>query len=207
MELVGKTVCIDPGHPSEIGDGTRGKQITELHAAWLVALKLKALLEERGAKVVLTKSSERQMVRNRRRAEIANGYQADLMVRLHCDSESGSGFAIYYPTRQGRAKDGKVGPNAAVLVACRPVAEKFYRGFAATIGRALKNRGLKSDLATLIGGQQGALTGSIYSQVPVVLVEMCVLSNPKDDVWIASNAGQAKMADALAAGIEAAIGE
>ena len=206
MGLEGKTICIDPGHPSEIGDGTRGRRITELHAAWVVAQKLKALLEEAGAHVVFTKNAEKQTVKNRRRAEIANGADAALMVRLHCDSESGTGFAVYYPTRQGRAKDGKVGPTPAVLAACRAVAPKFHQGFVAAMGGTLKNRGLQSDTRTLIGGQQGALTGSIYSQVPVVLVEMCVLSNSKDDAFIASEAGQDTMARALAAGVLAAVG-
>ena len=36
-----QTVCIDPGHPSEVGEGTRGKRITEMKAAWKVALLLK----------------------------------------------------------------------------------------------------------------------------------------------------------------------
>jgi N-acetylmuramoyl-L-alanine amidase len=206
MGLEGKTICIDPGHPSEVGDGTRGKKITELHAAWIVALKLKGVLEAEGARVVLTKNAEKQLVKNRRRAEIANENRSDLMVRLHCDSESGTGWALYHPTRQGRAKDGKIGPTPSVLTACKITAQKFYKGFAVAMGGVMKNRGLKSDLETSVGAKQGALTGSIYSQVPVVLVEMCVLSNPKDDVWMASELGQNTLTQALAAGIRAAVG-
>src|SRR4051794_26983269 len=84
-----QTVCIDPGHPSEVGDGTRGKKLTEMHANWVDAVLLKRGLETKGIKVVMTKPSEKQFARNRARAETANAARADLMVRLHCDSAAG----------------------------------------------------------------------------------------------------------------------
>ncbi|MGC4045345.1 MAG: N-acetylmuramoyl-L-alanine amidase [Armatimonas sp.] len=206
MSLQGKRVCIDPGHPSEVGVGTQGKRITEVKAAWEVALKLEKLLQDAGAEVKLTKSREREMVRNRRRAEIANTFQADLMVRLHCDSAAGTGYAVYYPTRQGRAADGGVGPNGNVLAQCKLLAGKFFQGLSkATKNGPLKNRGLKSDLETSVGGKQGALTGSIYTKVPVVLIEMCVLTNSKDDAFMASKAGQQYLAEGIAAGVTAAL--
>jgi len=72
------------------------------------------------------------------------------------------------------------------------------------VGRAA-GVGLRSDAATYIGGQQGALTGSIYSRVPVVLVEMVTLSHRGDDAFIATDAGQLSMARALTAGIAAGL--
>ena len=44
-------VCLDPGHSSEVGPGTRGRSLTELHANWIVALRLKGLLERDGFRV------------------------------------------------------------------------------------------------------------------------------------------------------------
>src|SRR4051794_28339300 len=88
-----QTVCIDPGHPSEVGQGTHGKKITEIQAAWKVAVLLQKELESSGIKVVMTKSKESQFVKNKDRAMTANKAKANLMVRLHCDSEAGSGFA------------------------------------------------------------------------------------------------------------------
>jgi N-acetylmuramoyl-L-alanine amidase len=207
MSLSGKRVCVDPGHPSEVGAGTRGKKITELHAAWTVAKKLEVLLQDAGAEVKLTKSRESELVRNRKRAEIANAFQAHLMVRLHCDSEASTGFAVYYPTRTGRAQGGDVGPSREVLARCQAIAPIFHKGFASAMqGCPLKNRGLKSDLETSVGGKQGALTGSIYTKVPVVLIEMCVLTNPRDDAYMASEAGQQRVAASILAGIVAALG-
>lgn len=192
------TICIDPGHPSEVGRGTRGKKVTELHTAWEVARRMQAILQKRGVKVVMTKTAEEQFVRNRDRSAIANRHRADLMVRLHCDAASGSGFTTYFPDRQGRS--GKtVGPSRAMIRATGPIARRFHAAFGQAMrGTPLRNNGLKSDSKTFIGSKQGALTGSIFSQVPVVLVEMCVLTNPKDEAFIATPRGRQRMADALA---------
>ena len=109
-------ICIDPGHPSEVGEGTRGKKLTEIRAAWLVAKRLEALLKAAGHEVKLTKASEKEFVKNRKRAEIANAFGADLLVRLHCDSEGGTGFWTYFPDRQGTDATGKRGPSTEVAL-------------------------------------------------------------------------------------------
>ncbi len=199
-------ICIDPGHPSEVGSGTEGRHITEIEAAWIIAQRMKALLLADGYTVVLTKSSENQFVKNRQRAETANFSHAALMVRLHCDGGEGigSGLAVYAPDRQGRAAGGKTGPTTAVIAASQSAAKLFYKTVAADLAGKLATRGLHPDTATRVGGMQGALTGSIYSQVPVVLVEMCVLTNPHDEAFIRSDSGQAAMAHALVDGAEMA---
>jgi N-acetylmuramoyl-L-alanine amidase len=202
----GVTVCIDPGHPSEVGEGTTGKKLTEMHAAWTEALLLKDRLVKQGIKVVMTKTSEKQFVRNRARAEVANKAHADFMIRLHCDSASGSGFTCYYPTQKGKS-EGVRGPSQDVLDACAAKAEPFHAAFAAALKGKLRDNGLKSDLATAVGSRQGALTGSVFSKVPVVLVEMVVLTNRKDEAFLSNKAGQEAMADALYAGVMAALGK
>ena len=72
-------VCIDPGHPSETSAGAVVQNgTTEVHIAWVVAQKLRALLEARGVRTVMTKSAENQLVRNRDRAIAANRARAAL---------------------------------------------------------------------------------------------------------------------------------
>ncbi|MBX3118894.1 MAG: N-acetylmuramoyl-L-alanine amidase [Fimbriimonadaceae bacterium] len=199
-----QTICIDPGHPSEVGRGASGKRITEIKAVWLVAVELQKLLEKEGYKVVLTKKSEDEFVRNQRRAEIANNAKADLLLRLHCDAAPTSGFASYYPSKQGTAK-GKTGPSKDVIKKSGEAAKMFHPAAIKVLKGKLKDRGLKTDLHTAVGAKQGALTGSIFSKVPVILVEMAVLSNDSDDRFMSSKAGQQQMAKALLAGIKAAV--
>jgi N-acetylmuramoyl-L-alanine amidase len=192
-----QTVCIDPGHPSEVGKGTRGKKISEIHAAWKVAILLKKELESSGITVVMTKGNETQYVKNRDRAATANKVKSNLMVRLHCDSEAGSGFAVYTPQKKGTAQ-GKTGPARSVLDACKNIGPIFHDELVAGLKGKLKDNGLLPDTATAVGGKYGALIGSIFSEVPVVLIEMCRLSNKKDEAFISSVVGQKTMAHALA---------
>lgn len=202
-----RTVCIDPGHPSEVGIGTRGKRITEVGVCWQVALKLKTLLEQQGMKVLLTKQRERETVTNRRRAEIANRARADLLLRLHCDyAPNETGTATFFPDRAGKIGK-KRGPSASVIQASRACAAKFHPAMMAHLEGKLSDRGVHPDTHTAIGGKQGALTGSIYARVPVLLVEMAVLNHPQDEDFLAGEAGQKQMAEALARGITAALKE
>lgn len=68
----------------------------------------------------------------------------------------------------------------------------------------LPDNGVKSDRATGIGSRQGALTGSMFSRVPTVTLEMVVLSNPTEARWIEQPANQQRMAAALADGVDRA---
>ncbi|MEZ0327398.1 MAG: N-acetylmuramoyl-L-alanine amidase [Fimbriimonas sp.] len=197
-------ICIDPGHPSEVGRGTQGRRITEIGAAWQVGVALKAKLMQRGYRVVLTKKSIGELVRNKERALIANRNHASLAVRLHCDAASGSGFTVYFPTKQGRA-EGARGPSAEVLSRSAQAAKSFHTAMAQALKGQLRDNGLKSDTKTHVGSKQGALTGSIFSKVPVLLVEMAVLTNRKDEAFIASTKGKAVMVEALAKGVDAAL--
>lgn len=196
-----KVICIDPGHPSEVSDGKIVQNGTsEVHIAWVTALKLKKLLEAKGYGVVLTKSEENQLVRNKERALIANRAQAALTVRLHCDAFAGQGFAIYYPDRQG-TKEGTTGPSREVIQLSLKAATVLHTEMARSLSGVLKDRGIMGDSKTLVGSKQGALTGSIFSNVPIVTVEMVVLSNKQDAEFIKTEDGQQRMAEAIAEGV------
>jgi len=204
MQCHAQTICIDPGHPSENGVGTKGKHITELKAAWLVGEKLAALLRKAGYTVIVTKKSEGQKLTNKARAEIGNRAHADLMLRLHCDAGTKSGFATYYPGAQGQVGN-KRGPSADVLSRSAALAPRFHRAVIAALNGHVADRGFHSEASTMIGARQGALTGSIYSQVPVLLVEMTVLQNAHDDLFISTAKGQDIMAVALFEGVRAVV--
>ena len=202
--LSGIVVCVDPGHTSETSEGTasRDGKLTERHVNWVVGERLTALLRAQGATVVVTKASENQIVSNRKRAEIANAAHAALFLRLHCDSGEQSGLATYYPNRQGH-RFGVTGPAPTVMAASHRAAQVFQPAVMAALHGALKDAGIKGDSKTGVGGKQGALTGSIFAQVPALTVEMCVLTNAHDYQFIRTAAGQEQIAQALLAGVEA----
>jgi N-acetylmuramoyl-L-alanine amidase len=169
-----------------------------------VAVRLKELLRSAGIEVLLTKQSENEFVANRRRALIANRANADLFLRLHCDSGEGTGFAVYYPDRQGRAH-GRVGPSPAVINASRTAASRFHDALALALAGKLKDNGLLGDSKTFVGRQQGALTGSVFSEVPALTIEMCVLDNRADAAFISAREGREQMARALLAACVATV--
>lgn len=196
-------VVVDPGHPSEGALGASGPAgATEIQVNWAVATRLRSLLEADGYTVVLTKLAEEELVTNRHRAEIGTLHGADMIVRLHCDAGSHAGTATFYPDRQG-TRWGVTGPPPAIIAASRELAEALHPAMIAALGPGWPDLGIKGDSRTAVGGRQGALTGSIFSTVPVVTVEMVVITEPEEEAFIASPEGQARMAGALAAGIRA----
>ncbi len=195
-------ICIDPGHPSETSAGDVVQNgTTEVHIVWLVSLKLKKLLEAEGIQVVMTKSREAEVVTNKHRATIANNAKADLMIRLHCDASADSGYAVYAPDRQGTVQ-GVTGPSQEVINRSRAAAKIVHQGLQPLLDGILKDGGVRGDSQTYVGSKQGALTGSIFSEVPAVLIEMVVLSNKNDADFIKAEEGQQKMAKAIAEGLK-----
>jgi N-acetylmuramoyl-L-alanine amidase len=194
-------IVIDPGHPSEVSSGAELQNGTsEVHVAWQVAQRLSRLLRSYGYRVEMTKSSERETVTNVARAEIGNRAGAALVVRLHCDDSKDRGYAIYYPDRPGTAH-GRTGPSADVMRRSAAAAESLHVSMARILGAQLKDGGVRGDSKSAIGSEQGALTGSIFSEVPVVLVEMVTLSNRRDARFITDAKGQSLMSQAIANGI------
>jgi N-acetylmuramoyl-L-alanine amidase len=112
---------------------------------------------------------------------------------------------VYYPGREGVTRTGIRGPSKEVIQASKAVAERFYQGMVSSLSGVFSSNGLKTDAATAIGARQGALTGSIFSQTPTVLVEMVVLTNPSDEQWIDSSDGFHAMVEALWKGVLASV--
>lgn len=194
-------VCLDPGHPSEVNSAkTLQNGTTENHINWVVACLLRDKLKKMGYEVVMTKEAENQLVTNKQRALIANRSKSAFMLRLHCDTGAGSGFTFYYPDRAGK-KGSKTGPPPLIRIKSKELAESLCREMGSKIG-VLHSRGALSEIHTLIGSRQGALTGSIFATVPVVTLEMCYLSNKVDAEFIKSKSGQELLAAELATAIE-----
>ncbi len=203
-----RRICVDPGHPNSFNSATQQVNGTnENHINWVVGLKLQALLKARGFDVVMTKNAELQSVENKARARFCNGSGAELVVHLHCDSVPGRGFAIYYPDRLGThdykddPENGTQGPSLQVRSASKTLADAVAAGMRQTLSGALPERGVFGDSRTAVGSRQGALTYSIFSEIPTITIEMVVLTDKTDAAFIKAEQGQQKMAEAIAAGI------
>jgi N-acetylmuramoyl-L-alanine amidase len=94
------------------------------------------------------------------------------------------------------------GPSQEIIERSKIAAAAVHQGMAKALEGALKDGGVRGDSKTAVGSKQGALTGSIFSEVPAVLIEMVVLSNTGDAEFIKTEEGQMKMARAIAEGIK-----
>ena len=200
-------VCVDPGHPNSFNPATDLVNGTnEARINWQVGLRLERVLKEAGYDVIMTRHSETESVENKDRARICN--PAALAVHLHCESTPGTGFALYFPDREGLydykddPENGFRGPSAPVRQDSRSFAAQLENGMRAALAGTLADKGVFGDSRTAVGARQGALTFSIFSTIPTVTIEMVVLTNRKDAEFIKSAAGQEKMAAAILAGIK-----
>jgi len=198
----GKVVTLDPGHPSEVSDGTSNPSlgITEKQVVFDVALKTKSILESKGIKVVMTKSSVNEKVTNQVRAEIANKAGSALFFRIHADATKSKAFFIEYPTKTGKNSAGVTGPPASVLAPSKDAATKISAAVAQATG--LTNLGLRDEASSpTAAANGGVLIGSLYSKVPTATIEMIGMLDDNNAKWIADLNNQQKMAQGIANGI------
>ncbi|MDY3360743.1 MAG: N-acetylmuramoyl-L-alanine amidase [Clostridium celatum] len=178
-------ICIDPGHQGKgdnrgepvapgsnnkkarVSSGTAGvatkraEHVVNLEAAMI----LKEILVNNGYKVVMTRESADVNISNVDRAEIANKANADITIRIHCDSINDGG---------------KVG--ASILV---PSKESKYTStiyeesnkYATILCNNLKESNVK------VNGifERSDITGFNWSKVPVIILEMGFMSNYNED--------------------------
>ncbi len=204
--LAGKVVAIDAGHQGtgdlslepigpgattkkpKVQSGTTGVATRNPEGLinLLVARRLQQELVDRGAEVVMVRTSQDVNIANSKRAKIANDAEADLFIRLHCD---------------GNDKRSMMGLSTLV-----PASNKWTRPIVASSTRA--GRYVHAAVISATGANdlgvddRGDLTGFNYSKVPTVLVEMGFMTNAGEDVKLGAAGYQQKLAVGLANGIE-----
>ncbi|MGI8329883.1 N-acetylmuramoyl-L-alanine amidase [Actinomadura scrupuli] len=211
--LSGKVIAIDPGHnggnaahpeiiakPVYIITGEKECDTTgtETHAGytehaftWDVSQRLKAILESRGAKVVLTRPNDTGVGPCiNQRAAIANRAKADAALSVHADgaAESGHGFHIIEPAPIKGHTDKIAKPSARLALALR----------------AAYHKGTQMPYSNYIGENaldvRGDLGGLNLSTVPKVFLETGNMQNPGDAAKLSDGKFRQRIAQSLADG-------
>ncbi|MDS1030476.1 N-acetylmuramoyl-L-alanine amidase [Bacillota bacterium LX-D] len=187
--LKGKTIVIDPGHGSiqsggSSDPGARGPSgLFERDVVLNVSLKVKELLEAKGAKVIMTRTGNTYLTL-KGRAEVANKNNAQIFVCIHCNastSRSANGTATYYYAQGSLSTQREIRQRLASTVQ-----EQLVKA----IGR--KNRGIvEANFAVLR-----------YTNVPSILVETAFISNYEEEALLAKSDFQDKIAVGITNGIE-----
>lgn len=180
-------VVIDPGHGGyDNGSSSADGSVVEKELVLEMSKRIQTLLEEKGVKVVMTRSSDEvswpdSNVKDlQARLDIATNAGADMMVSIHCnisdeDIYNVSGSEVYASSKQ---------PNSMAL------AENIVKALD-ELDDELPSRGIR----------QGVLHLLTYNTVPTVIVEMAFLSNPDDVAFIKNEEKQEVMCQAIVEGI------
>jgi len=170
------TVVIDAGHGGKDPGATSVLGFYEKTVNLSVAHKVARLLEQRGLRVKMTRTSD-YFVELEDRVAIANNLRADLFVSIHSDSFPKS-------TRRG------------YTVYIARSASSSSRRAASAIARSMSGTGLNSFGVQTAGYH--VLTGT---RGPAVLVELGYLSNRSEAALLRSGSFQSRLAQAVADGI------
>lgn len=200
------TVCIDPGHQGKgdskcepvapgssnkkprVSSGTAGvatkkaEHVVNLEAAMI----LKDLLIQKNYNVIMTRETEDVNISNAERAEIANNANANITIRIHCDSinDGGkTGATILVPS-----KDGQHTKN----IYCES------NKYAEILKKTLQDSNVK------VNGifERSDITGFNWSRVPVVILEMGFMSNYNEDKMLSDPSYQKLLMECVSQSID-----
>ena len=184
--LSGKTITIDPGHGGSDSGAIGPHGVQEKNITLPISMYLKKSLENRGAKVLLTRTTDVDVYGPNAsgvdelgaRVNVANRSNSDVLVSVHINAfnnPSVGGIATYYYSKTG---------NDARL------AQKVQSQIANTPG---------------FNGDRGIQEGNLYvlrhSNMPAILVELGFISNPNEERVLQSPQTQEDFANRIANGI------
>ncbi|OMP68106.1 N-acetylmuramoyl-L-alanine amidase [Domibacillus epiphyticus] len=173
--LNGKVIVLDPGHGGKDG-GTTGKQGTvEKDVTLQTAERLANKLQQKGATVILTRSSD-QYIPLPSRTNQAHHYNADAFISIHYDGTSESsarGFTTYY-----------------------------YHHYQKQLANSINN-GLDHSLSSKNRGtRNGDYFVIRENSQPAILVELGYLTNPYEESSIVTESYQNIVTTAISNGLQ-----
>ncbi len=202
--LSGLVIGIDPGHQAhpnreqepvapgssetkdKVSSGTYGRftGVREYEVTLQVGLKLKDMLEDLGAKVVMTRTKNDVDLSNVERAKIFNKADVDLGIRLHCNGSND-------PSVHGAFMLVPKSKDYPYYDECVRAAKKILAAYGEETGISVK-KGIT---------YRDDQTGFNWCERPAVNIEMGHMTNKEEDYKLTDKAFQKKMAEGIKNGI------
>jgi N-acetylmuramoyl-L-alanine amidase len=152
-----------------------------------IALKLQAVLEEKGYTVILTRPDNYTGISCSERAQIANNAGADVFLRIHADGSESSSAS---------------GEMGICITSSNPYVPGMYSESRRLTDCVLNEYVAATGLSSRSVWETDTMTGNNWSNVPTTLLEMGFMTNPNEDALMADPAFQDKMVDGIANGID-----
>lgn len=183
--LTGRTILLDAGHGGSDSGAIGPNGLKEKDVTFAVTNKVKAILNRSGAKVVMTRASDRDVYgvnasdsqELQARVDAGRRSGADLFLSIHANSftkPSAHGTATYYYAKTARD---------AML------AKALQKGMVEAGGRY----------------DRGTVEANFYvvkrSSMPAALVELAFISNPEEERLLGSDDFQQKLAEGICRGL------